>query len=328
MRLLVVGAGAAGGWFGAVAARGGADTTFVARRAHGEVMRANGLRVIERAAAREERGPGGRDEVAQGPSDKIEPEGEWTARPRVVTSLAEVAGERFDLVLVTVKAPQLAEVLPAAAPLGGVVMTAQNGVEAEEAAAPFVPEDRLAGAVLVIGASLPEPGVVRVAGFRRLIAGAYRPAAVAATRAAVDALAAAGVPASFTDDLAAARWAKLVWNNAWNALTALTGMDCARAVRDPGVRALGVAMMREVEAVGRALGVKLPPGIVDLCLAQAEAVGPIQTSMLQDVLAGRPLEHDALVGVVVRKGQAAGVPTPVNAVVAPLLAGISARLLN
>ena len=82
-------------------------------------------------------------------------------------------------------------------------------------------------------------------------------------------------------------------------------------------------MMREVEAVARAEGVALSKDVVDMCLAQAAAVGDTHTSMRQDLEAGRPREHDALVGVIVRRGAARGVPTPVNETILALLAAIS-----
>jgi 2-dehydropantoate 2-reductase len=221
-------------------------------------------------------------------------------------------------------------VLPACAPLladGGVVITGQNGVEAEDEALRHVPAASLAGGVIVIGASVAEPGVVRYHGLALALVGAARPEGAAAARLAVERLAAARVNVSFAPDLAAARWGKLVWNNAWNALTALTRLPVRAAASDAGVRELGIRMMREVEAVARAQGVNLPDTIVDVCLAQAIGMGDVKPSMLQDVEARRPLEHEALVGVVVRRGRELGVPTPVNDVVLPLLAALSSSAL-
>jgi 2-dehydropantoate 2-reductase len=300
MRLLVIGAGATGGYFGALAANAGADVTFVQRGPHGAAMRERGVTVL---------GPGV----------------ELQARPRVVASVDEVRGERFDVVLVTVKTADLAAVLPAAAAAcapDGAVITGQNGVDAETVAAPLVPAEKLLGAVLIIGASVPEPGVVRGNGMARVLVGAPVPAAEPAAKRAAAALAACGVPASHTPDLAVARWSKLVWNNAWNVLTCLTGLPVASAARLPEVRALAARAMAETAAVARASGVVLPDNIVDICLMQADAVGETKTSMLQDREAGRPLEVDALCGVVVQRGKALGVPTPVNDTLYPLLLGV------
>jgi 2-dehydropantoate 2-reductase len=250
----------------------------------------------------------------------------FEARPRVVASVDELGDESFDVVLVTVKTADLVAALPAAARLAGArgtVVTAQNGVEAEAIAAPYVPAAQLVGAVLLIGASVPEPGVVEMNGMARVIVGAPVNAAEPAARRVAEGLAASGLPASFTPDLESARWSKLVWNNAWNVLTCLTGLPVASAAHVPEVRALARRAMEETAAVARASGVSLPDEIVDICLMQAEAVGETKTSMLQDRLAGRPLEVDALCGVIVRKGKELGVPTPVNDVLLALVLGVS-----
>jgi 2-dehydropantoate 2-reductase len=134
------------------------------------------------------------------------------------------------------------------------------------------------------------------------------------------------VNAGYVANLAKTRWQKLVWNNAWNSLTALTRLPCATAARMPAVRAIAEASMREVVAVARAHGVDVSDGIVEAQLSAGEMVGDIQTSTLQDVLAGRRLEWDPLVGVIVRLGKRHGVPTPANELLAGLLEGLDAAI--
>jgi 2-dehydropantoate 2-reductase len=296
MKLLVVGAGATGAYYGALAHRGGADVTLFARGAHAQAMQTHGVQVKA-------------------------PAGDFSVRPRVVTRLDE--GD-FDLVLVTVKTGDLVGVLPDAARClapGGALITAQNGVEVEELAAPHVPAASLVGGVLFIGASVSSPGHIEVRGRDVVSLGAASEHSVSAAERAVAALVAVGVNAKYVPDLAMTRWSKLVWNNAWNSLTALTRLPCATAARHPALRALAESTMREVVAVARAHGVPLPDSIIETQLAAGESVGDIRTSTLQDILAGRPLEWDPLVGVIVRLGARHGVPTPVNAVLAALLAG-------
>jgi 2-dehydropantoate 2-reductase len=298
MKMLVVGAGATGAYYGALAHRGGAEVTLLARGPHAEAMQARGVEVTT-------------------------PDESFTVTPRIVTSWDGLG--RFDVVFVTVKTGDLAGILPAAvrclAP-GGALITAQNGVEAEAVARPFVPAESLVGAVMFIGASVAAPGRIRRGVAPDSVSlGAPTAAAVPRARTVASELAALGWNARFVEDLAFVRWRKLLWNNAWNALTTLTRLPCATAARRPPLRALAESMMREVVAVARAHGVTLPEEAVVQQLAAGESVGEIQTSMLQDLLAGRPLEWDALVGVIVRLGAAHGVPTPVNATIAVLLEG-------
>jgi 2-dehydropantoate 2-reductase len=304
VKLVVLGAGATGGFFGAMAARGGMDVTFVARGAHGAAMRERGLRIRSTL------------------------QGEWTVSPRVVGYVGELDDETFDLVLVTVKSPDLEAILPAAARLAGdrgIVVTAQNGVECEEQAMRHLPAARVVGAALIISVGIAEPGVLDHRGMALALVGAPRPESETSSRRVAEWLGKAGVQVSHAPDLAAARWSKLVWNNAWNALTAITRLPVGIAAKNPSLRELATRAMREVEAVGRALGVKMPDNIIDTCLIQTDALGDVRPSMLQDVEAGRVLEHEALVGVIVRRGRELGVPTPVNDVLYPILAALSAR---
>ena len=298
MRLLVVGAGATGGTYGALASRGGADVTLLARGAHAAAMSERGL-TVER--------PGER----------------FNVRLRVVTDLAALAGETFDLVLVTVKAPDLPPLLPRVADLGGTVATAQNGVDAEPLAAAYVPPARLVAVVLRLSASLPEPGRVAIAGKDSFVVGPVDPLSEPAAREAAAALAALGIEVSYRADVLVAKWAKLVWNNAWNVLCALTDRTIAAVANDLELRALAERMMGEVVAVARAEGVELSHDIIPETVARALTVGDIAPSTLQDVRAGRPLEFEALAGTIVRRGRAHRLATPVNDLLYPLLRGRS-----
>jgi 2-dehydropantoate 2-reductase len=305
LRILVIGAGATGGHFGALAACGGADVTFVQRGPHGAAMRERGVTV-------------------SGPGVQI------NARPRVVGRPDDLRGGRFDVVLVAVKSADLPAVLPAAvaacSPDGSVVI-GQNGVDADAVAAEMVPAARLVGAVLFISAWVSEPGFVQVNGRGQMVLGAISAEADPLARRLATELAACGVPALHTAELALARWAKLVFNNAWNVLTCLTGLTVGAVARSPALRDLAARAMAEVVNVARASGVGLCYAMVDACLRQGETVGETRTSMLQDRLAGRPLEVEALCGAIVKRGKELGVATPVNDLFYALLVGVDqARL--
>jgi 2-dehydropantoate 2-reductase len=86
------------------------------------------------------------------------------------------------------------------------------------------------------------------------------------------------------------------------------------AVRgDPDTRDLFIACMREVEALARARGIALKPGIVEESLAFADGMPPgLRPSMLNDLERGRSLELEALNGTVVRMAREANLPVPVN----------------
>ena len=116
-------------------------------------------------------------------------------------------------------------------------------------------------------------------------------------------------------------WSKLVWNAAFNAVTALTDTTMGAAARHPSLRALLRASMAETLAVATAEGVALPDGLIEFLLGLGDQYGDARTSMHQDVRAGRPTEHEALGGVVSRRGRKHGIATPVNDTLTALLDG-------
>src|SRR5438094_98560 len=135
-----------------------------------------------------------------------------------------------------------------------------------------------------------------------------------------EALAAAGVPYELRRDILVAAWEKLAWNAGFNAVTTLTRSTVAEVLAQPASRDLVVAAMEEADAVAVASGVPVRRWRTERVLEEnASGLPDFQTSMLQDLLRGRRLEHDALNGAVVRAAARAGVAVPVNRVLVALL---------
>ncbi len=146
--------------------------------------------------------------------------------------------------------------------------------------------------------------------------------------AVVGALSVPGLQARTADDFERERWYKLMWNTSFNATSALTLGTSTTLLGQAETRALILASMREVVAVAQAKGIDLSEADVTKSIADTEQLDPIRTSMLQDREHGRPMEVEALVGVVVRLGQELGVPTPVTSVLYGLLKAIDARFAS
>ena len=119
----------------------------------------------------------------------------------------------------------------------------------------------------------------------------------------------AGFKAPVRTDIRSDIWIKLWGNLAFNPVSALTGATLEDIARDRGTRAVVEAMMREGQAVGEALGARFTIDVARR-IRGAEQVGAHRTSMLQDLERGRPMEIDALVGVVAELGRLVGTPTP------------------
>src|SRR6185369_15308347 len=290
MRILVFGAGAVGGYFGALLARGGADVTFVARGENLAVLRRDGLTV------------------------RLGSETLHLASVRAVDDPA--ASPRPDLVLVCVKSydtPGAAAALRPVVDAGTIVLSLQNGVENEDVLARALGLPPLLVALTRIGVELVAPGVVDYSGRGTILFGEPDGGETARARRVAEALAAGGVPHQLRSDILVAAWEKLAWNVGFNAVTTLTRSTVAEVLAHPGARELVVAAMEEADAVATALGIPVRRTRTEAVLRDSVGGLPdFRTSMLQDLLRGRRLEHDALNGAVLRAAARTGVAVPVN----------------
>ncbi len=226
-------------------------------------------------------------------------------------------------VLLAVKAHQTASAgrwLSALTGAGTTVLVAQNGVEHRARVAPFVdPAAAVAPAVVYLNVERTEPGAVilRRVGDRDL-ALPDDPASRALAALLVD----GGMRVGIEPDLTTVAWAKLLTNITANPLTALTGRR-AEVIREPAVAAIARRLMVEAVQVARAEGAALTEADADAALRWLQDVPPgATTSMLQDRLAGRPLEYDALTGAVVRAADRHGIEVPANRFVLALLGAV------
>lgn len=293
LRVAVFGTGGVGGYFGARLAEAGHAVTFIARGAHLQAIRERGLRV-----------------------ESIR--GDVHIFPAQATDDPAEVGP-VDLVLVATKAWQLPEAAAAMRPLVGpetVVLPLLNGVEAPEVLAAALGPEPVLGGLCKVSAYKAAPGLIRHVGIepevvfgeldgRRTPRIARLEQAFAACR---------GVKATVPPDIRAAMWAKLTFIAAFSAVGAVTRAPAGVIRRLPETRRLLEAAMREIVAVAQGIGVALSDEAVDQALAFTDRMEPqVTASMQRDIMEGRPSELEAQVGVVVRFGRQAGVPTPVNA---------------
>lgn len=204
----------------------------------------------------------------------------------------------------------------------GAVCSVQNGVGNEELIAERV-------ARVIRGTTFPAghvvaPGIVAMDTGGDTSIGPFedRPAAMAEVERLADALTRSGMTTRALADARGAQWTKLIFNAASNPLGALTGLTHGRLCELPSCRRLISGLVAEGVAVAAALGITLdsdPDAVIDHA---AQVAYDHRASMLQDVLARRPTEIDALNGGIVRFGRQHGVPTPLNEAVAALIAGV------
>lgn len=307
MKIAVVGAGAIGGYLGAQLARAGEQVTFIARNRNLEAINARGFRLML-------------EDGSQVHTDNV----------RAVQQMADAGPQ--DMVLLTVKAHQVVDLLPGLRQLFGPhtsVVTMINGVPwwyFHRLAGPYegrqlesvdpggriaaaIEPERVIGSVVYPAAELVEPGVVRVIEGNRFTLGEPDGSRSERIEALSQALMKAGFKAPVSKDIRGEIWVKLWGNLSFNPISALTHATLQDICRFPLTRALAAAMMAEAQRVGEALGVQFKISL-DKRIAGAEAVGAHKTSMLQDVENGRALELEALVGAVIELGRITGVATP------------------
>jgi 2-dehydropantoate 2-reductase len=315
MKICVFGAGAIGGLMAAkLAAANAAEVTIIARGPHLAAMQANGLKLISEGT-------------------------ETIVHPRCVAT-PEEAGPQ-DAVIVTLKAVGLPGAAPQIAKLMGpetAIVSAVNGVpwwyfhriggahegRRVESVDPggvvsrYLPPERAIGCIVYPAAEVPEPGVIEHSYGDRFTLGEPSGERTPRVEALAKALVAGGFKAPVRPKIRDEIWVKLWGNLAFNPISALTLNTLDALTGDPGQREVARNMMLEAQAIGEALGVRFAID-VDKRIAGAAEVGAHRTSMLQDLERGRPMEIEALLGVVVEFAELTGLPAPTCRTVLALL---------
>ncbi len=294
-----MGAGAVGGYFGALLHRGGLDVTLIARGRHLEAIKAHGLRIKST-------------------------QGDLTVPAKAVGDPRAVGP--VDLILFCVKSYDTESAARQCLPIvqeSTAILCLQNGVDNEEKIAMVAGGEKVLGGVAYIGAGVSEPGVVVHTAEGRIVFGEMRGGVSERVRRLEQIFRDAGFPVEVSSNIKAILWGKLCWNAAFNALNTLVGGDVRVLVERPETRTLARQVMEEVRAVANANNVPLSADLAERLLTWTDtAAGSMKTSTRQDLEAGKRLEVEALNGAVVRKGEAAGVPTPFNFALYALLKAI------
>lgn len=230
--------------------------------------------------------------------------------PVIATDDPELCtGSQFAIVLVKSYQTNLAaQKLTTCLNADGVALTLQNGLNNHQALSDVLGESRVASGVTTAGATLIDPGIVRIGG--RGITSLKRDIRLDLL---VSQLSRAGFEVEEVKDTDALIWGKLVINAAINPLTALLRVPNGQLISNPSARRVMNLVTIEAAEVAGALGVNLPyPDPVPAVEAVAQRTASNQSSMYKDVLRGSQTEIDAINGAIVRAGESAGVPVEYN----------------
>ncbi len=287
MRVAIVGAGAIGGFIAAALARSEVEVGVVARGAHLEAIRREGLHVE---------------------SDL----GVFHASVNAADDLRELGA--LDIVILSFKShqwPALREQIDALAETPAQIVTLQNGVpfwyvrdpplrsvDPQGHVGRHFGDDRIVGGVVHVSGTIVEPGRIRQSGGLRYVFGDPRGGTGARVDALVDLFRRAGLAAEADPDVRATVWLKLVNNAGLNPISVLRRMTIKPMLENPQARAEVRELMEEALAVGQAMGVVAEVD-VDARIAYAARLEDVKTSMLQDFERERPLELDPILGAVI-----------------------------
>lgn len=299
MRIAVLGAGGVGGYYGGILARSGQDVALLARGAHLDAVRANGLEVRT-------------------------PEGSFTVRV-AAESDPEALGP-VDLAIVAVKTYSLREIAPAAEVLarkGADVLPLLNGVDAADRLIESgVPAERVLGGMTEISAARVAPGVIeRRSSFHRVTVGERSGGGLSerAERIAA-AIRNAGSEARASAEIEVDLWRKFTFIASAAAACGLSRTSIGPIREKPLGHLLFERLIHEVITVGQGLGIALTAEDEAMILGFVDSLpAPLKPSFLLDLESGGPTEIDDLSGAVSRLGRKAGVETPVHDVATAVL---------
>lgn len=293
-----MGSGGIGGYYGARLQAGGNDVTFIARGAHLEAMKQNGI-------------------ALEGDRPIHLPQVKATDDPATIG--------KVDMVIFSVKLRDTEaaarQILPVIGQDTGII-SLQNGVQKDDMLSPIVGREHLLGGAAYIGVSIVRLGVIRKAGtLERLAFGEFDKKISARAQAFLDACKASDIKADIPADISLELWQKFVVIVTMSSITSAMRSTIGPIRANPYARQFALDTMKEVVAVGRARGIPLEADFAEKRFPHIDAMSPdMRASMSLDLELGRPLELPWLAGAVVDMGATAGVPTPCCRAVRDILA--------
>lgn len=290
MRVAIMGSGGVGGYYGGMLARAGEDVAFIARGAHLDAMHANGLMV------------------------KTAHVGEFTIPVKATDDPNEIGP--VDLVLFCVKTYDTDTAAGLIRPLIGpetVVLPLQNGVESPERIGCVVGEEHVIGGTTYVSSKIESPGIIKEIWDHKAYLGELDGQLSPRTEQLLKTFERAEVAVEIPPDIRVAMWGKLLGVSAFTAVCCVTRLPAAAIISCPETSALFWGAMEEGLAVARASGVAMPDNFLDQNRGIMAGINPmLRPSMYYDLQAGKPLELEDMIGVVVRLGNKHDVSTPLT----------------
>jgi 2-dehydropantoate 2-reductase len=291
MRILVVGAGSTGGYFGGRLAQAGRDVTFLVRTKRAQHLQQNGLQIIS-------------------------PFGDVTLRPKLVTA-GNLAGP-FDAVLLTVKAFSLDAALDDLGPAVGpetIILPVLNGMKHVDTIIARFGENALVGCVCKVATMIDDEGrIVQLTKLQEMAYGEMSGNPSPRTDRLDEAMRGAGFDARLSRTIEREMWEKWILLATIGGITCLMRGNVGEIEAAPGGVDFSLRFLDEVTAVVNAVGKKPSEAFLTDTKAQLTAKGSTLTSsMYRELQKGNPVEADQIIGDLVVRAHRAQVTTPLLA---------------
>ncbi|MGA3302731.1 MAG: 2-dehydropantoate 2-reductase [Methylovirgula sp.] len=291
MRLLVVGAGATGGYFGGRLAHAGRDVTFLVRAARAAQIRDHGLTIIS-------------------------PRGDLHLKPKLMTADA-IAGP-FDVILVTVKAFALTAARSDFAAAVGpktIILPVLNGMKHLDVLAERFGARAVIGGVCKIAATVDAQGqIVQLAKFHELAYGETDGRLSARIEALDQFMQGAEFDAHASTNIILEMWQKWLFLASLGVITCLMRVTVGEVAKASGGKDFVRRLLDEITLIVKAANITPDPNfLVEISASLTAESSPLTSSMYRDLQKGSPIEADQIVGDLLARGKALGVETPLLA---------------
>ncbi|MEO1049242.1 MAG: 2-dehydropantoate 2-reductase [Bacteroidota bacterium] len=291
MHIVVYGTGGVGGYFGGRLAQAGNQVTFIARGAHLEAIKKEGLTVKSI-------------------------KGDFHIEDAVATDDVPSIG-KADLILFAVKSWQVTEAAQSALPIiheHTTLLPLENGITSFDEIADMAGRSKVLAGLCRIISYIESPGVICHAGHEPSISfGEIDNNKSDRVQAIDDLFTNAGIKSQVPDDIEAEIWKKFLFIATMSGIGAITRVPVGIFRSVDNTREMMVAMLREIFELAKAKGINLPEEVIDKTLSFIDSLPEGATaSMQRDIMEGKPSELEAQTGTVVKLGQTLGIPTPVN----------------
>ncbi|MBW0148315.1 ketopantoate reductase family protein [Marinobacter arenosus] len=286
--ILIVGAGAIGGFYGAILKQAGCPVSTVLRSEY-DVVKAQGIRISS-------------------------PLGDLSYRPDHVYRDGDTPEVPPDYLILCVKVlpgvDRAELVRPWMGPHTRLVLI-ENGLDIERELAEAFPDNPIISCLAFIAASRTEPGVVEHKAYGKLVMGRYPEGIDEDCRRLSERFVEGGIKVDLTEAVVGERWRKCLWNTPFNPLSVIAnGADTRTILDTEGGEALIRAMIAEVMAVAAAEGYPMDESLIDQNIDGTRKMPPYKNSMALDYLNDRPIERDAVLGNVVAIAERHGIAVP------------------